>query len=258
LLNLSAGHANLTVDPAAGGRIAALDIFGFEVLVARQADPLQWGCYPMVPFAGRVRHGHFTFDGTAHRLPLNMDPHAIHGFGFTNAWTIASADSISTRLEPPWPFPATVEQRYSLNESALTVEMTLHAETRQPVSMGWHPWFRRDIGTGAPLALSFGAAEMYELDDEMIPTGRLVPPSVGPWDNCFRGLQTGPSLRWGDSLAIEITSPADHWVVFDEPTDALCVEPQTAPPDALNSAAPVVEAGQSATVSMTFRWGSPQ
>ena len=69
------------------------------------------------------------------------------------------------------------------------------------------------------------------------------------------GLRAGPTLRWGAELAITVASTADHWVVFDEPEYALCVEPQSGPPDVLNHDPPILEAGDSATVAMTITWG---
>jgi aldose 1-epimerase len=44
--------------------------------------------------------------------------------------------------------------------------------------------------------------------------------------------------------------------VFTEPADALCVEPQTAPPGALDVDAAVVEPGAPLTATMTWRWRS--
>jgi galactose mutarotase-like enzyme len=40
------------------------------------------------------------------------------------------------------------------------------------------------------------------------------------------------------------------------PTDALCVEPQTAPPDALNHAPAIVEPGRPLSAEMTWTWRS--
>ena len=47
---------------------------------------------------------------------------------------------------------------------------------------------------------------------------------------------TPPRLTWPGVLELDVRSTAPFWVVFDERDDALCVEPQTAPPDAFNLA----------------------
>jgi aldose 1-epimerase len=41
-------------------------------------------------------------------------------------------------------------------------------------------------------------------------------------------------LIWEDAARIDIESDAPWWVVYTEDADAVCVEPQTAPPDAAN------------------------
>jgi aldose 1-epimerase len=60
-----------------------------------------------------------------------------------------------------------------------------------------------------------------------------------------------------DTLTIETDCPCI--VVYTEPEQALCVEPQSAPPDALNlppDNAPVhvVQPGAPLVVHATFRW----
>ena len=50
-----------------GGRVAQITADGTALLVAEseahEPSPLAWGSYPMVPWAGRIRHGRFRFDG---------------------------------------------------------------------------------------------------------------------------------------------------------------------------------------------------
>ena len=69
-----------------------------------------------------------------------------------------------------------------------------------------------------------------------------------------------PRLTWPGTLALEIESACDHWVVYDEPVEGVCVEPQTAPPDFVNLAAAagteptVVLPGRPLTATMHWRW----
>lgn len=51
-----------------------------------------------------------------------------------------------------------------------------------------------------------------------------------------------------------IRSDCPTWVVYTIPTEALCVEPQTAPPDALNIGPTIVEPGQPLIAQMTWTW----
>ena len=55
-----------------------------------------------------------------------------------------------------------------------------------------------------------------------------------------------------------LASSADHWVVYDEPSHALCVEPQTGPPNDVNDDPQVLDEGESRTIdfALTFRDGA--
>jgi aldose 1-epimerase len=255
-LRLETDDATVVVDAARGGRVASITVGDLDLLVGpgTDPDPLQWGSYPMVPFAGRIREGRFTFEETTHRLPATMGDHAIHGYGHTSAWDIAADDTIAWTMGPPWPWPGRVEQQVALEPGSLTVTMTVTAHETQPVMIGWHPWFRRSLAGGHELTFDLPAARMYERDTAGIPTGRLVAVPDGPWDDCFTDLAADPVLRWGDALTVTIGSTCDHWVIYSKPEDALCVEPQSGAPDAVNRDPEVLAAGEQLRHSMTLRW----
>jgi aldose 1-epimerase len=254
-LRLAAGAAELEVSPADGGRIASFRVAGRELLVTEGAGPVAWGAYPMAPFAGRIRRGTFSFDGRTHRLPINWPPHAIHGVVFDRPWTVVDESTIEIRLAPEWPFRGAVRQRFGLEPERLTVSMELDAAEAMPADIGWHPWFRRQTGPGEPeVELRFAAESMFVRDDEGIPTGELVPPTPRPWDECFTGVWSDPVLVWPGVLELEIGSSCECWVVYDEPADAICVEPQTGPPDSPNLAPRVVEPGRPLVATMEWRW----
>ncbi|MFM7536536.1 MAG: aldose epimerase, partial [Acidimicrobiales bacterium] len=63
-----------------------------------------------------------------------------------------------------------------------------------------------------------------------------------------------PVLHWPDGCAVTISSSCDHWVIYDEPTHALCVEPQSGPPDAITLAPVLAEPGRPVDHTMTWRW----
>ena len=99
---------------------------------------------------------------------------------------------------------------------------------------------------------------MYERGPDGLPTGRLVPPKPRPWDDCFVDVERPPRLTWPGALILELSSPADHWVVYDELDHALCVEPQTGPPDDVHlGPRTVVAAGSSVETAMSWRWWTP-
>lgn len=254
-LRLTAGDASLVVSPGDGGRIASLVIDGRELLTRVGDGPIWWGSYPMAPYAGRVRDGRFTFGGKSYQLPLGMPPHAIHGHVLDRPWSVIDDGVIAIDLEDPWPFAGRVIQRFTLEPTLMRVTMELHADEPMPASLGWHPWFRRRFEPDADdVILGFDPEVMFERDETGIPTGRLVPPAPRPWDDCFTGVRSDPTLTWADGLELTIGSSCDCWVVFDQHGGAICVEPQTAPPDALNQFPVIVEPGTPLLATMEWRW----
>jgi galactose mutarotase-like enzyme len=251
-LTFTSSRASATVDLGYGGRLSSFIVDGSELLVGHVPDPLNWGCYPMVPFAGRLGHGTFMVDGIEHQLPRTMGDHAIHGYGFTSEWNQLDDRTIVWPFSEPWPFSGRVEQRVELTDTALMMHMTITAGERQPVGMGWHPWFRRTTAAG-DLRLQFEPGRMYERGPDGLPTGSLITPPPGPWDDCFTELRSDPVLSWG-SLQLTLSSSVDHWIVYDQPEHALCVEPQTGPPNDANTNPTMLEAGEQATMSFTIAW----
>ncbi|HEX7948810.1 MAG TPA: hypothetical protein VF494_00560 [Candidatus Limnocylindrales bacterium] len=267
-LHLEAPDVRAIIDLARGGRLASVVIDGRELLVTEGVGRMSWGSFPMAPFAGRVRDGRFTFRGERHELPIEMPPHAIHGTVIDRSWQRLDERSIGTALGPDWPFAGRAIQRFELQEGRLDFTLEVHSEEPMPVSMGWHPWFRRRLPavdrTGgfdpgaltAPVELELDAGSMYVRDAAGITTLDRVAPVPGPWDDCFTDLRRPPVLRWPGFLELTIDSDCRDWVVYTVPAESLCVEPQTAPPDALNLDPAIVEPGRPLIARMTWIWRS--
>lgn len=250
-MQIEAGPARAEIDAERGGRLSSLVVDGHPLLFSASSAPLQWGSYPMVPWAGRVADGRFSQAGVIHELPRNLPPHSAHGLGFVSPWTWLDDRAMAIDLGPPWPFGGRVEQAFDLEPTSLTMTLTVSATEEMPVMVGWHPWFNRFLGDpAAPAAgpieaeLDLRATSMYELDRRAIPTGRLVEPPPGPWDNCFTGLAQDPTITWPGLIRLRLSSSCDHWVVYTEPGHALCVEPQSGPPDQFNRSPRLLAAGQ--------------
>ena len=256
---LSLDANRVIVDDAAGGRIVSLQVDGRELLVAaaRDASPTSYGCFPMAPWAGRIRDGRLTWEGETHELPINHPPHAIHGTVFDRPWTVDATDGVSLRMSvdlgPRWPWPGRAVQHLTLGSTRLDLRLEVHATAEPfPAWCGWHPWFRR------PVELSFSAGEMFVRDEGGIPTGERVAPPPGPWDDCFTEVRAAPVLRWPDGPEIAVGTSAAYLVVFTEPEHAVCVEPQTAPPDAAAlGLATVVTPDRPLVAEAAFAWGAP-
>lgn len=266
-LVLGADGVEAIVDLEAGGRLSSFVVDGRELLVTEGLGQIDWGSFPMVPYAGRVRNGVFEFRGRNWDLPMQLPPHALHGTVLDRPWDALDERTIATELGPSWPFTGRAIQRFELTAGRFTSHLELHADEPMPASIGWHPWFRRqppEVAVGSArdpepgaLELLFDAGAMFRRDEDGIATRELVvPPPTGPWDDCFTDLRRPPVLRWPGFLELTIESDCPAWVVYTVPTDALCVEPQTAPPDALNTGATIVAPGQPLRAEMVWTWRS--
>ena len=72
----------LRIDAADGGRIVSLIVAGVERILpkarARANEPaLYWGCYPMVPWPGRLANGRIPTNDGEVRLEPNLPPSAM-------------------------------------------------------------------------------------------------------------------------------------------------------------------------------------
>jgi len=237
-------QASIAVD--AGGRLAQLTVGGQPLLIEPLDDPAStgWGSFPMAPWAGRIRHGRFRFLGVDHRLLTNHQDgrgddanrrHAIHGTVFARRWDVVERDaaSISMTCELTgaldWAFAGTASHRIEVVADGLRCELSVEsAGDPFPAEIGWHPWFLK------PERLDFTPAAMYARDSLGLPTGELIAPPAGPWDDCFVNVDP-VTLHYDRPTAssVTLTSDCDHWVVYDEPDHATCVEPQSGPPDAV-------------------------
>jgi len=253
---LRAGRLEVALAPEAGGRIAQIRYDGMDWLIGPDDGvpaTIAWGCYPMVPWAGRVRGGRFDFDGSPHALPVNFGGHAIHGVGFSRPWRIATldADSATLSLALPrnayWPFGGAATQSVRLLGDRLHLELAVQAgDQAMPVVLGWHPWFRK------PARLEFTPTAMYPRDGQGIATLPCVASVPGPWDDCFIAGGEIALTRAGQRL--RLMADTDHWVVYDAAAHATCVEPQTGPPDAFTLAPRVLQPGQRLSLSFGLAW----
>lgn len=259
-LTLTAGDVVLTVDPDRGGRLASLVIGGLDVLGTGGDRAIDWGAFVMAPWAGRVRDGVLEWDGQRHELPTLFERHALHGVCFDRPWQVTSVDATSVELrcafDDRWPWDGEVRQRLRLGPDSLEIVVEVHAgDEAMPAWCGVHPWFRRRLARGDALQLAFDAGGMLATDDAAMPTGEVVDPPAGPWDDCFVDVVWPVVLRWPGALRLAMEADTGYAVVYDGKDTAVAVEPQTAPPDAaaLGSAA-TVRPGEPLVLATSWSW----
>jgi aldose 1-epimerase len=258
VIELRNGSTTALVDDSKGGRLGSLVVAGRERLVTADRSPgndLGWGSYPMAPWAGRVRRGRFTFEGTVYDLPLRMPPHAIHGTVCEAPWTVTASSRTEVRMRcdlgPIWPWPGHAEQVIELQAGAVRCWLAVMSDGPSfPGQVGWHPWFSDG---GKPPVLHFSAQAMYVRDDDYMAIDTQVAPGPHPWDDCFVGVLDAPILRYADGVSLQVSSDCDHWVVF-EPEHGTCVEPQSGPPDGFTIQPRVVTPADPLSRTMVVAW----
>ena len=183
----------------------------------RARGPLAWGCYPMVPWAGRLRDGVLRWRGEEHRLPTDLlPPHAIHGTLLETAWEVVEpgpdAATLAADLGPPWPFGGRAVHRVALTPDGLRAELEVHAGDRpMPAIVGWHPGSARVLRDAAapPSASRWSSTSTPGGCCAAAPTGcptatvvRPIPPE--PWDDCFVDVAGAPGVHWPGALEVRI------------------------------------------------------
>jgi aldose 1-epimerase len=253
MTQLRSGEVVLKFDASDGGRIVSLIVGGVERILPKAkaratAPPLYWGCYPMVPWAGRLAEGRIpTGDGEV-RLEPNLPPSAIHGLGFDKPWEVLERTDTAVTMASDmrglgWPFGGRARQTLRLGTTSLDLELEVGGYTRPgPAGLGWHPWFARPK-TG-DVAVRLDAREVLAVDADLVPTGEVRAvtaredlrsgPALGDrrLDHVYVRA-TGPALvRWPDlELQIEFDENLNT-VVVHTPSEGVCVEPQTMWPNA--------------------------
>ena len=253
MIELGSGVVVLKIDPTDGGRIVSLIVGGVERILAKArakatTPPIYWGCYPMVPWPGRLAEGRIPTDAGEVRLERNLPPAAIHGLGFDKPWVVVEQSDTAVTMSCEmrglgWPFGGRARQTLRLGSASLDLDLALGEYTRTgPAGLGWHPWFARPQ-TG-DVAMRLDAREVLVVDADLVPTGEVR--AVSARDD----LRSGPALgdRRLDHVYVRANGPAlvrwpdlDLRIEFDEslntvvvhtPIEGVCVEPETMWPNA--------------------------
>jgi aldose 1-epimerase len=230
----------------------------------------------MAPWPGRLANGRFEWQGRSLQLRRTHGRHAIHGLTWNRQWTVEAmtGDAATLSIELPrdeWPMGGRVEQRVRVSDAGVELEAEIRADKPMPAALGWHPWFLR---RGDP-RLRVDAAS-HQLTEGMIPTGETVPVSRktdlrgGPrlgrrrLDLAYLGAREPAFVTWPD-LELRIRfEPSPAPLVVYTPRDSFCVEPLTAPPNALASTAAdraggasILSAGERLVASLAMTWNRP-
>lgn len=187
--------------------VNVIEGFSTPLQASEKIDPF-FKSAKLSPFACRVKDGKFKFGEKDYHLKKYFSrSDAIHGLLFNETFSIvnyySNADAASVSLEylydkreEGFPFRYRCGIEYILtsgNSLTIITTVTNCDHKMMPVADGWHPYFTLgDIINN--YQLEFQSKEMLEFDENLVPTGKLLPyhdfsslKKVGEqsFDNCF-------------------------------------------------------------------------
>jgi aldose 1-epimerase len=264
VLGLSAGALRAEVVPERGGRVTGFwvetpggPIDLIAPIAPAAVDPDgggRGGCYALAPFSNRIADAHFVWRGRAIRLRPHPGaaPHALHGLAWARPFEVVTDSPRVVRLrhdhagDDAWPFALRLIQEIRLNETGLTLALTVENRDRvvQPVGLGFHPFFPRR----SDARLTFAAGAMWAETAGRIPRqlGPIPPdldfaagrtPPVG-LDHLYEDVEgRRAAIVWpgaGLSLSLVASAGLGRAVVFSPSEgDLFCWEPVSHPIDAI-------------------------
>jgi len=241
-LSLSRGSLELALSPSIGGAISSFAYVsaGRRTPILRESrtpleNVLDACCFPLIPFANRIRGGCFTFRDRTIRLEPNMagDPSPLHGQGWTSAWSVEAAGKseavLSFRHEPgewPWAYEARQHFRLAADSLHLTLECRNRSEEPMPCGLGFHPYFP----CGPETWIRTEVTKVWAVDEKILPVAVEAPVgrfAIADDPVCGRGLDNGYGGWAGRALlsdpgrpfAIEMSSPRARYFQLYSPPD---------------------------------------
>ncbi|HEV8653032.1 MAG TPA: aldose 1-epimerase [Actinomycetes bacterium] len=280
-VTLAAGDLSATFLPELGMLGASLTLRGEELLALpgglegyRQGHVT--GLPLLAPWANRLSTRHYRAAGVDVDLDgveLHTDPGGLPIHGTVTAhpgWHVTRLDTSGSRavmaarldygawpeLLTAFPFPHAIEVEAGVDGTALTVTTTLRPSSDQavPVAFGWHPYLRLPTGPRDGWRLVLPDREHLELDARGIPTGASTaepaeqePIAERTFDDLYAiaGDRAVGLEAEGWRLGVRFEQGYPYAQVFVPPgAEFACLEPMTAPTDALTAdACPLADPG---------------
>ncbi len=162
----------------------------------------------MSPFSCRIENGMYQWDNQTYRFDkFYLGEHAMHGLIYDANFELLSSAIHEDRAvvelgfdyqgtDPGFPFPYQIIIQWSLYANSLIgVKTTIRNVSNHAIPMmdGWHPYFTLG-GLVDAYTLSFIADGKLEMNDSMIPTGKIIeadnfnvgkPISTTHFDDCY-------------------------------------------------------------------------
>ena len=269
VISLMSGSLTAQLAPHIGGGLIGMSKDGRNVIRQgdiSQANPVDLACFPMAPYANRIRDGQFQFEGREIKLD-NAQSHALHGIGWIRPWSVDEmrADRVILSLahdgdkdKAIWPWAFIARLHYDLTPECLviTLSFTNNDVGVMPFGLGLHPYFRRT----SALQIQAESQGVWLNDADLLPVSLRPRPFsyFDHEDNCHTGFGGVVKLDYGDGskVRMQASNNCQFLHIYAPPSeDYICFEPTTHHPDSFNDPhAPitVLQPGQTAEIRLTI------
>jgi len=179
-------------------------------------------------FGNRIAKGKFTLEGKEYSLYINNNSNHLHGgkVGFSHRlWEVTEQDGetpilVLHRLSPDgeegYPGNLDVTVTYTLTaDNRLSIRYEATTDKTTPLNLTNHSYFNLSGFASGKIfdhVLTMDADGFLETDEELIPTGTIVPVAGTPFD--FRNGKTIGADFHADYEALKLAGGYDHCMVF--------------------------------------------
>ena len=253
IVNINCGDYAMAVSPQTGGSILSFQFKGEDIfrpaLDQNTQDPLATGCFPCIPYFGRLSAQVDTPTGpwspSPTHPPASADS-AIHGEGWICEWSVDSVGDTSVDLILPYqlkrkggyPFPFTARQKLELTDNGALLRLSVsntHAAPI-PVGLGFHPFFIRTHTTEIKFsARKFWSAGVVSATGfcafpDGIGAGAQTPLPQTLRDDSYAELSSSIEISEGRGRRLRLTTTTPHLHLYapvdtQGPVDYFCLEP---------------------------------
>jgi galactose mutarotase-like enzyme len=259
--------ARVAIAPTRGGMVTRFDVgtrpvlFLDEASLVDETKNVRGGIPVLFPSPGPLGGDTFTWRGRSGQMKQ-------HGFARQRAWSVTSLSTMDVRLELvsdeatravfPWDFAATL--RYALEGAKLTVATTIANRDAgpMPLALGFHPYFfvpdgeksRARVPTHATRAWDNVSKKTIDVRTPIDLTAKEVDLHL-----VDHGATRAVLERGADSVVLTGDPELGRWVIWTlAGKDFVCLEPWTAPANALNNGESllVLEPGEEKTVTFAI------
>jgi len=181
------------------------------------------------------RTGGMKQHGFARNLPWNLV--GTHADEHGALVTLGLESDETTRSQYPWDFR--VELSFGLSGARLRIasSVTNHSQTPMPFALGYHPYFH--VTNKALARIDTHATRAFDnVTKQIVPFDGFDLTAAEVDLHLLDHGSTHSALHFGDGSRLELSASVDysHWVVWTlAGKEFVCVEPWTAPGNAINS-----------------------